>query len=301
MQEPCQMLFKTQQLVQVMLPKLLSFLFLVIFLVACDTQDASDEAPAIPVGKFQVDSDLYLAQFDSKTDVDDIHSIAGVATMLADDRLKGVNYHAVAGAYGTQGGLYIPSNELFDAAFGNDWSDAHNNFDRAVNEVTAKVTRTLERGGNVWIAEAGQSDFTAAVVRKVKEELPNIDTAQRIHVVQHSTWNEGSTSPANLNYVRQNTAYSKIPDGNAIGNGSPGLRINNAINWKAYIKNPRLVSIWEMAIQIANTYNGTPSRYKNQFIASGGMDFSDVSETCWIFGFQSIRDVEEFFETFSSN
>ncbi len=34
------------------------------------------------IGKFNKDKDLYLAHFDCKTDVDDIHSIAGVATIL---------------------------------------------------------------------------------------------------------------------------------------------------------------------------------------------------------------------------
>ncbi len=39
-------------------------------------------------GKFNVGKDLFLAQFDCKTDVDDIYSIAGVATMLADPRFS---------------------------------------------------------------------------------------------------------------------------------------------------------------------------------------------------------------------
>ena len=68
--------------------------------------------------RFDVERDLFLAQFDSKTDVDDVHSVAGVATMLRSPELEGVRYHAVAGAYGIQEGLYVPSPELFDRAFG---------------------------------------------------------------------------------------------------------------------------------------------------------------------------------------
>src|SRR6056297_1361885 len=97
-------------------------------------------AGAGQLGKFDVERDLYLAHFDLKTDVDDLHSVAGVATMLADPRLAEVRYHAVAGAYGTQEGLYIPANELFDMAFGERWSDAHGDFDAAVSEVSALVT-----------------------------------------------------------------------------------------------------------------------------------------------------------------
>ena len=270
---------------------------LLLFLVACDSNEPDTSTF---VGEFEIERDLFLAQFDSKTDVDDIHSIAAVATMLADSRLNGVRYHAVAGAYGTQGGLYIPANELFDAAFGRDWSDAHNDFDKAVGEVSGIVANTLQSGGKVWIAEAGQSDFTAAVLKNINDALPHLDTTNGVIVVQHSTWNEESTSPANLSYVKNNANYNKIPDGNAIGNGSPGLRVNKQFNWRNYIGRSALVDIWEMALEIADRYNGSPSRYNNQFIAAGGLDFSDVSEACWIFGFKEIPNVEAFFETFNS-
>lgn len=265
--------------------------------IACDT---TDPIPSEPLGNFNIGSDLFLAQFDSKTDVDDIQSIAAVATMLRDSRFSGVTYHAVAGAYGTQGGLYIPANELFDEAFGRNWSDAHADFDRAVIEVSDLVSNTLSRGGDVWIAEAGQSDFSASVVRVVRSRLPEINTQERIHVVQHSEWNEGSTHPDNLAFVRNYTSYYKIPDGNAVGNGSPGFASYSAVNWRAHVQDADQIDIWEMALQITVNFNGKESRYNNQFISSGGMDFSDVSETCWIFGFEYLYDAEAFFEEFAS-
>lgn len=49
----------------------------------------------------------------------------------------------------------MPANELFEASFGYNWSDAHSNFEHALKEVTFIVTNTLEKGGNIWIAEAG--------------------------------------------------------------------------------------------------------------------------------------------------
>ena len=265
-------------------------------LSSCDNQDVETR----PLGNFTVGEDLFLAQFDSKTDVDDIQSIAAVSTMLSDPRFSGVRYHAVAGAYGTQGGLYIPANELFDASFGRNWSDAHADFDRAVDEVSDIVTSTLQRGGQVWIAEAGQSDFSAAVIRRVNSRLDENTVKNRVHLVQHSRWNEDNTHPDNLNYVRNHTTYHKIPDGNAIGNGSPGFRSRTAVNWQNYINEPVLVDIWELALQIADDFNGRENRYNNQFIASGGMDFSDVSETCWIFGFDYLVDTKAFFEEFST-
>ena len=266
---------------------------------ACDTNDP-EEVPSVPQGNFNIGSDLFLAKFDSKTDVDDIQSIAAIATMLRDSRFRGVQYHAVAGAYGTQGGAYIPANELFEVAFGDNWSDAHTDFERAVREVSDLVVRTLQRGGNVWVAEAGQSDFSAAVIRNVSDNFPGVRIKDRVFIVQHSEWNESVTRPENLSYVRNAVTYYKIPDGNAVGNGTPGFASYSEVNWRAYITDPALIDIWELAMQITQTFNGSPGRYNNQFISSGGIDFSDVSETCWIFGFEYLTDATAFFEEFGS-
>ena len=115
-------------------------LITIVFLTSC-----SSKTPTT-IGKFQVERDLFLAHFDSKTDVDDLHSVAGVATILSDPRFSEVNFHAVAGAYGIQEGLYVPANELFDASFGRNWSDAHTNYEIALKEVTIIVKNTLKNG-----------------------------------------------------------------------------------------------------------------------------------------------------------
>ncbi|MCW8850706.1 MAG: hypothetical protein OQJ81_12060, partial [Melioribacteraceae bacterium] len=114
-------------------------------------------------------------------------------------------------------------------------------------------------------------------------------------------WNENNTALENLNYTKESSSYHKIPDGNVIGNGSPGLKTSEASNIHDYITNPKLLHIWEMALTIANKYNGKENRYTNSAIANGGFDFSDVSETCWIFGFDSILNTEQFFNEFNSS
>lgn len=252
------------------------------------------------LGKFDVHKDLYLAHFDLKTDVDDLHSIAGVTTMLADPRFEKVNYHAVAGAYGIQEGLYVPANDLFEMAFGEHWSDAHTDFNQALVEVSIIALSTLEKGGSVWIADAGQSDFSAALVRNIVSAMPDIDLKNRVHIVQHSDWNESVTSSEDLAYVKEHIAYHKIPDGNAEGNGTPGFNTEEKIKWQNYISDPQLTIIWKTAIDTANKYNGAEGRYNNPTIAKGGLDFSDVSETAWIFGFGELEDVEAFFTEFSN-
>jgi hypothetical protein len=260
----------------------------------------NSKSPENMLGWFDLSKDLFLPQFDSKTDVDDIHSIAAVGTMLMDPRFSRVNFHAVAGAYGIQEGEYVPANELFHMAFGSQWSDAHNTFETALSRVTGLVMETLGNGGDIWIAEAGQSDFSAALVRQVKLKLPAIDTRQRVHVVQHSEWNQESTNPADLEYVKNNTDYNKIEDGNATGNGTPGFKTDSGVAWTRATGNAKTGGYWRTARNIADKYNGESGRYLNEDIKAGGMDFSDVSETCWIFGFSNLSDVNEFFDEFGA-
>lgn len=248
---------------------------------------------------FDIKKDLLLAQFDCKTDVDDLHTIAAFATLLTDSSFNVLNYHAVAGTYGIQDGLYVPPNSLFQLAFGDNWTDAHTNTKQAVERVKAIIKSTFDKQGDIWIAEAGQSDFTAELIKAVHADFPEILTSERIHVVQHSNWNEESTSPESLEFVKKNSDYIKIPDGNAMGNGTPGFRDADYTNWNDKITNPEVIKIWEHAIDLSNTYNGKEGRYNNEAISAGGLDFSDLSEVCWILGIHDLKGVEDFFNKYS--
>lgn len=249
--------------------------------------------------RFQIGKDLLLAQFDCKTDVDDLHSVAAFATLMAHPDYSDVDYHAVAGTYGTQGGLYVPANNLFQLAFANNWSDAHSDREKALREVQEKVLETINKGGNIWVADAGQSDFSALLIQALQSESPGTNLKERIHVVQHSNWNESVTTPSLLTYVKENVTYHKIPDGNLVGNGTPGFRTPGYSTWKGQLQEPRLLAIWHLAVSIGDQYNGKDGRYNNSAVASGGLDFSDVSETCYILGLDSIKDTAEYFERFA--
>ena len=115
-------------------------------------------------GDFNIKSDLLLAHYDCKTDVDDLHSVAAFATLIRQPEYKELKYHAVAGAYGIQGGLYVPPNDLMELSFGDNWTDAHLNFENALQDLVEIAKSTISSGGDIWIAEAGQSDFSAALV-----------------------------------------------------------------------------------------------------------------------------------------
>jgi hypothetical protein len=267
-------------------------------LSSCDLQEHSQ--PDL-LGRFDRNKDLYLAHFDVKTDVDDVHSVAGVATMLADPRFSTVKYHAVAGTYGLQDGLYVPAEEVFDLAFGDHWSDAHGDFDKALDEVQSLSFETLNDGGSIWIADGGQSDFSAALIRRLRKLMPVSNLKENVHIVQHADWNEEVTTAEDLAFVKETVTYHKIPSGNAFENGSPGFRSEAAVNWQGYVGDGRLKEIWAMAAEVANTYNGADDRYLNEAIQNGGLDFSDVVETTWIFGFNDLTDANDFFAEFSGN
>lgn len=252
------------------------------------------------VGRFNVEKDILLVQLDCKTDVDDIHTAAALATMMYNSEFSNINYHVVTGTYGIQGGEYVPPNSLLELAFENNWTDAHENFDDALKQTKVLVKATLENGGDIWIAEAGQSDFSAELIKAIQSDLNDINTTQRIHIVQHSDWNEENTSPINLAFVKENADYNRIPDGNAVGNGSPGFLSHEYTEWRSKIKDPKLLEIWQHSIDVANKYNGKEGRYNNPAIADGGLDFSDLAEVCWIFGLEDIKDVEHFFNLYSN-
>ncbi|QIA08313.1 hypothetical protein [Draconibacterium halophilum] len=248
--------------------------------------------------RFNTEKDLLVMQFDCKTDVDDIHSAAALKTLLSNHEFDAVNYFAVAGTYGIQEGLYVPPNKLFQQAFDERWSDAHANREKAVEEMKNVTLECLQKGGSVWIAEAGQSDFSAELIKAIQKETPDINTAERIHIVQHSDWNEDVTSAKSLAFVKAHSNYHKIPDGNAEGNGTPGFRTPGYSAWKTKVQDPELIKLWRLAVEIGLKYNGKDGRYNNEAIASGGLDFSDLSEVCWILGIQSIKDTDEFFNAF---
>lgn len=249
--------------------------------------------------KFNPSKDLLLAHFDCKTDVDDLHAIAAFATLLSTDSLKNIPYHAVAGTYGIQEGLYVPPNELFELAFGSNWTDANVDREKAVEKIKGMIKDVMLKGGNVWIAEAGQSDFTAAVLQALLVQMPKLNTVRRIHVVQHSDWNEKATSAIPLKFVKSSTTYHKIPDGNNAGNGSPGFLSEEPIIMQDTISNNHLKQVWTLAKELTDRYNGQDGRYRNKAIEAGGLDFSDLVEICWILDLDRIKDTNTFLSLYA--
>lgn len=250
--------------------------------------------------KFDKAKDLLLLNFDLKTDVDDIHTIAALDLILKAKPFKDLNYFAVSGTYGIQAGLYVPANSLFDLVFKNDWTDAHMARKKALTDTSKRVEKTILSGGRVWAAEAGQSDFTQDLLNHLAQ-MGNPITKEQFIVVQHSTWNEKETSKDALAFVKAQTTYIKIPDGNAAENGSPGYNNTSYSVKKLEAANLPSSQVWTMANAISSKYNGVNGRYQNDSIHYGGADFSDLSEVISILDIKGVDTVDQFFTKFNTN
>jgi len=257
-----------------------------------------EEVPKLT--EFNWKKDLLLLNYDCKTDVDDLHSVAAAASLIRIPQFSGLKYHAVAGSYGTQDGKYVPANSLFELSFNKNWSDAHKNVNQALNEVFTKAKQVLKNGGHIWIAEAGQSDFSSSLVLKIKERMKDIDTQNRIHIVQHSDWNEKVTSSESLAFAKANSNYVKIPDGNTLNNGTPGFNTSNQIDYKSILENTEVIEIWNQATSIADNFNGVDGRYLNKSIKAGGLDFSDFCEVHHILKLEKIENCVDYFNFIQS-
>lgn len=278
--------------------RIIPLIFLFATFISCTNKNVveptTNKEPEL--SRFNIENDLLLLHYDCKTDVDDLHSIAAFASLIRIPTNSKLNYHAVAGTYGIQEGEYVPGNSLFELAFDNHWSDAHSNYDKALDEVFAKVQTVLNKKGNVWIAEAGQSDFSSNLVSKIQDNMKQIDTKKKVNIVQHSNWNEEVTDQDHLAFAKTQTAYHKIPDGNALDNGTPGFNTSESVDWNNILNNEEIEKIWNLAIDLANTYNGEDGRYLNKSIKAGGLDFSDFCEVHHILEFGEIKNCVDYFE-----
>lgn len=249
---------------------------------------------AQPMGRFDPARDLLVANFDGKPDVDDLQATAALGSVLRDPSYACVDYVAVAGAYGTQTGAYLDAPALFDSAFGpGRWLDAHRDRDEAARGLAQRIREALDRGGRVWVAEAGQSDVTAAALRLV----PEADRGQ-IHVVQHADWNETVTTPADLRFVKDFARYHRISDGNFSDNGTPDFKTEDPSAWPLLLASPRTRDLWREAKRLSEKHNPV-AEYVNPAVAAGGLDFSDTAEIAYIFGWDESMDALGFARRFA--
>ncbi|MGB0371191.1 MAG: hypothetical protein ACPGN3_07535 [Opitutales bacterium] len=264
---------------------------------------------------FDPGTDLILAQYDSFADADDIHAQASFGSMLLHPDLDGVNAYAVLGATGDQDAeVFRDSSALMELIYGpqgdDTWTLAWDgrlvegtNWQRSVSRVAAKAKATLLAGGDVFIAEAGQSNITADWIQALIDDgVSETLIKSNVVVVQHSSWNENHTTASDLSFVQSKASYIKIDDGNTHTNGNrnktPGYR--SEVDPDKYerfwmeealdLENPNTQAraLWELAAQIIHDSGWTEPKPYNPI--PDGVDFSDNVEVWWILALNDTAD-----------
>jgi len=230
---------------------------------------------------FDTKKDLLSLHYDHAPDKDDGQSAAADRTIL--ETMFGIEWiknHviAVSGTYGKNAPDFDVNSDLVMDAVWNDtgaWLKAHTHHHQVVSDLAALWSGTIKGGGRVWVKEGGQSDLTSDVVKIIKKQYPEIDTARWIHVVQHSNWNEDQTTDDALSYVKKYTHYIRIRDANAYLNikGGDEKFVDSAVN------HPLFGGKWRAAF----VYYDPKER----------LDFSDSGELMHILGLGEI-DIENF-------
>jgi alpha-L-fucosidase len=277
---------------------------------------------------FNRNNDLLLCQFDNRADADDLHSQAAVGSMMRHTDFEDVQIYAVLGSTGMQATDIIDSTSLMTLVFGSEgagtWTDARSGderIDQPNSRWTASVERVkniakpiLQKGGSIWVMEAGQSHLTADWIQALQDDgvSPGVCQAQ-IYIVQHSEWNHKQNRKEDLAFVNANAQYIRIDDGNHDTNDRKQARNDTADyetddaeldaqkGLRADAKttaNPDAAvrSFWKEADRIIEDI-GFSERYS--IIDEGGLDFSDTVEAWWIMELgDSVDTVPEFWERY---
>jgi len=230
--------------------------------------------------EFNPEKDLISLHYDHAADRDDGQSAAADRTLLetkfGDNWIK-EHVVAVSGAYGKNAGRFVKaSDKVMEAVFADvgGWLSVEKNRERVVKDLARRWTKTIQSGGDVWVKEGGQSDVTAHVVKRIQQKSPSIDTTKRIHVVQHSNWNERMTTDAALAYTKKHTDYIRIRDANRYLNKKGGDKPFE----KAALSHPKFGQFWKAA------FDYYPPRRR--------LDFSDTGELLHILGLGEVGNDE---------
>jgi hypothetical protein len=264
-------------------------------------------------GRFTPD-DLLSIHYDSAPDPDDIHASAAGACVVQTYSL-GSRIMVAGGAYGlrvwsngsTPGGTrwsnYNPGVEnVLNQAYGSSWFKVRGNTDGSFNHIVEFATRwkqTLDTGADVWVAEGGPSDFTYLVARYLENNLgATAEQLGRVHVVQHSEWNDQNTDPSNLAWVKANLSYVRIDNGNlnaAQGQGGTADFRSNAATGD--IQPWANSNFWGQAV--SGQCGALWQQARNAFSDPALVDFSDTVELLYILNIsqgqgQVVEDIEDF-------
>lgn len=260
-----------------------------------DTQTAPAPPPASsPATTGRLGSnDLLVLHYDNCPDRDD-----GQAIPAGKSVVETLGIDAVMVANGTCGNSirdrFNPGSfAVVQASWGSNYLNVADQRDSATLAATNRWATTLANGGQVWVAEGGQSDFTADVVRRIAARYPNMDL-KRIHIIQHSAgataYNEMFTSSSNLTYLKNRTSYQPIANGNVGGNGSADLNSQSAY-FVATARAGRFSTEWNAGF----AYLPPDCAVRTERCK---LDFSDTVELLYIVGDTRTKTVDDFADNY---
>jgi len=164
-------------------------------------------------GPFDPTTDLLMVTFDF-AHLDDAHATVATHELVTTYDVAPI---VVAGTAAPESAWFTHEyDEAMSAAWGTSWLDAGDNRSSAVTDATNQWLATIDAGGEVWIAEGGVSDFTAAVLVEVRAQRPTLDSSAVVHVIRHSSRNWDATQPADRQLIEAHTDIVDIDDGNLL-------------------------------------------------------------------------------------
>jgi len=244
-----------------------------------------------PQSPTSVDGNLFALHYDVCPDLDDVQAMVANYAILD---VQNVRVLPVIGTCGLEiADRYNNGGETLFNKLYPDGLNVDRDYTGSVRAAAAAWEETLDAGYEVLVAEGGQSDFTAHVVR----ELGNRPDLRNITVVQHAVgYNEGNTMASNLTFLRNTVNYVNIPNGNSEGNGSANLA-----SWQAGIQDPepfvdaaldsRYAELWLEAFNVLSPYC-RPQSFQCR------VDFSDSVELLYLTTDTTTTDLASFARTY---
>lgn len=233
--------------------------------------------PPVSAGKYK-EGDLVMLHHDNGPDPDDLQAIIANREIL--NEFPNVDVMVVGGTKGyliskPLEGSIEHMRQLFP-----DTLDAYITPVDTIMRVATAWQITIESGHKVWVAEGGPSDFTARVLRELRDR--GVVDLKRVNVIQHAHgagWNEKHTRADNMALVKRLATYVTIPNGNS-GGGSvnsknadlnAGRTGSEAEKFRRLALNSQYKEQWKFAF----------NRLRNK------VDFSDTVELMYILGIKT--------------
>lgn len=231
-------------------------------------------------GPFAIGQDLLAVHFDF-AHLDDGHATVATAEVALD---FGITPSVVAGTQSPASASFVHDYQrVMNETFGSGWRDAGSDWGSAINAAANEWLAVFDRGGRVWVAEGGVSDFTAEVLSEIVARRPNLDTVPLVRVVQHAQRNENETVAEALALVTSHATYTRIDDGNQ-SNGTADLELQSQTFETAALGGP-FASAWTVAFDA---------------MSADQLDFSDTVAVLDIFeiAIDQVANPDDFVEVF---